>query len=168
MKTPLAIVATTTAAVALGAGAAPAETGHAARLQKITRAGVGHVKLGATFGQLHSAGLIGPKRPGCELAEGTRVARLKAPLEGFVGFTVGKQRPRRVTDITVTGGAAARGVAPGDPKADVRKAFPKARFSTFVGIHIARVPRSGGGRLMFVFENGHVASIGVPVVPFCE
>jgi hypothetical protein len=168
MRTALATVTAAAAVAGLGAAAAPAETGRAAATQTINRHGVGQVRLGATFAELHSAGLIGPKQPGCELAAGTRVAKLKAPLEGFVSFTVGKKRPRRVTDITVTDGAAARGVAPGDPRRKVRKAFPKAKFSTFVGIRIAQVPRNGGGRLMFVFENGHVASIGVPIVPFCE
>lgn len=75
------------------AGAAPAAP--AGRVVAITPAGVGAVRLGATYQQLRAARAIGPVRPGCELAgPKARSARLEPPLQGSVDLTQSSS-PRR-------------------------------------------------------------------------
>jgi hypothetical protein len=159
------------AALAIGPAAAPGESGHAAA-KRITAAGVGKVKLGKTFRQLREAGLVGRLRRGCELAENTRSARLKAPLKGNVNFT--QSSPRRVTDITIRGGAKARGVGIGATIPQIRAAFPKARVDhsteDVFGITLVRIPKDGGGRIKFAVDvdTKKVTLIGVPFIAFCE
>src|SRR5947207_2357636 len=79
----------------------------------INATGAGGVKIGKTYRALHHKRLLGRIRHGCELGgPNTRSARLRAPLHGLVNFTLSS--PRKVTDITVTGGArTARGIGIG-------------------------------------------------------
>ena len=158
-------------ALAFGPAAAPGAPGHAAA-KRITAAGVGKVKLGKTFQQLRAAGLVGRLRPGCELAENTRSARVTAPLEGTVNFT--QTAPRRVADITISGGAKARGVGIGATIPQIRAAFPKARVDhgteDVFRITLVRIPKDGGGRIKFAVDvdTKKVTLIGVPFIAFCE
>src|SRR3954452_5778775 len=118
-------VLSTAAIIAVGAAGATASSLQSAAV-KITPSGVGGVKIGKTYKALHGAGLIGKIHHGCELGgANTRSAKLKAPLKGQVNFTL--KAPRKVTDITVTGGATARGVGIGDKIADIKAAYPKAK-----------------------------------------
>jgi hypothetical protein len=145
----------------------------AANVARVTPAGVGAVKLGATYTALRAAGLLGKVGPGCELAgPRTRSAPLRAPLRGSADLTLGA--PRRVARIVVDRGAAARGVGIGATAAAIRTAFPKVVLdhgteATF-GIAIARVPKSGGGRIEFAVDakTKRVTLIGVPAIGFCE
>jgi hypothetical protein len=93
---------------------APVDTvpaAHAAA-KAITAKGVGGVRIGMRYTTLLKRGLIGHIRPGCELGgPSTRSAPLRSGVKGTVNFTL--TSPRRVTDITVRGGAAARGVGIG-------------------------------------------------------
>lgn len=154
-------IALATAAVALAAG------------PKITKHGVGVVSLGKTYKALHDAGVIGKIRHGCELGgPNTRSAKLKAPLKGQVNFTL--HSPRKVTDITVEGGAKARGVGIGAKIPAIKAAFPKAKVDhstddTFE-ITLVRIPKNGGGKLTFgVSTKTHrTVAIGIPVIAFCE
>ena len=165
-----------TAAIgALALAPAAAAPGHADRtaLAKITRTGVGQVKLGKTFAQLREAGLVGRLRPGCELSgPGVRFARLKAPLSGTVDFT--RTTPRRVKRVTVRGGAAARGVGIGATISDIKTAFPKAKVDhtteTLFDITLVKVPRDGGGRIQFAVDvnSDKTTMIAVPRFAFCE
>ena len=167
MIRPSLALAAAAAAVVL---AAPAT---AAAPVKITATGAGAVKLGATHASLHHAGLVGAIRKGCELAgPNERGARLRSPLKGAVDYT--STSPRKVRAVHVTGGGTARGVGIGGTRAAVKRAYPKVRFdsstvSTF-GIVIARVPRSGGGRLEFAIDaqTNRVTQISVPAIAFCE
>jgi hypothetical protein len=136
---------------------------------RITPTGVGEVRLGRTFRALRRAGLVGPLRPGCELAgPDARYASLRAPLRGLVDFT--QTTPRRVASISVTGGATARGVAVGDDSQDVRDAYPRARFEEVLGWTVATVPRSGRAGLQFLIDRQtlRVETIGIPFIAFCE
>ena len=139
---------------------------------KITPKGVDGVKLGRTFHALRQDGLVGRLQPGCELAPNTRSAKLKAPLKGTVDFT--QTSPRKVADISIRGGATARGVGVGSRARAIRRAFPKAKFDhsteDVFGITLVKVPKNGGGRLQFaVDEQTHkVTLIGVPFIAFCE
>jgi hypothetical protein len=168
-----AIGATAASGAAIWAASAPADSTHSAAVKKITPAGVGAVKLGATYKSLHHKGLIGKIKHGCELGgPNTRSADLKPPLAGSVNFTL--KSPRKVTDIQSTGGAKARGVGIGATIADIKKAFPKAKADhstdhTF-GFTLVRVPKSGGGKLGFAVTTGskEVIVIGVPQVAVCE
>jgi hypothetical protein len=151
---------------------ASSETG-VASAKPITRSGVGQVRLGDTFRELRTAGLVGRLRTGCELAgPGTRSARLRAPLRGSVDFT--RTMPRRVTHIAIRGGATARGVGVGARSWKLRRAFPRARFDhrteEIFGITLVRVPRRGGGRLQFAVDAAtkRVELIGIPSIRFCE
>ena len=139
----------------------------------ISSKGVGGVKLGKTYKALHDAGLIGKIHHGCELGgPNTRAANLKAPLKGSVNFTL--KAPRKVTDITIRGGATARGVGIGARIKAIKVAFPKAKVDhstddTFE-LTLVRVPKSGGGKLMFAVstKTHRTTLIGVPSIGFCE
>ena len=160
-------------ALAFGPAAAPGAPGHAAA-KRITAAGVGKVKLGKTFQQLRAAGLVGRLRPGCELAENTRSAKLKAPLKGQVDYT--QSNPRKVTDISITGGAKARGVGIGATIAAIKAKFPHAKVDHSTDqvfqLTLVTTPKRpvSGGRIMFgVSTQTHKTTIiGVPHIAFCE
>jgi hypothetical protein len=158
-------------ALALGPAAATA-----AAPEKITFNGVGQVKLGKTHKQLREQGLVGKLRKGCELGgPDTRTARLRSPLRGSVNYTLNS--PRRVTDITITGGAEARGVGIGDKLKDIKAKFPKRKvdhsqedvFRAFF-VFIPKASPVGKIKMMFVIDSDtrRITSIGVPVVQFCE
>jgi hypothetical protein len=145
----------------------------AAAPKKITAKGVGGVRIGMRYTTLRARGLVGRIRHGCELGgPNTRSAPLRAPLQGTVNFTL--TAPRRVTDITIRGGAKARGVGIGAKPARIKAAFPKVRAdhstdSTFL-LTLYKVPRNGGGRMVFAVDTGtkRTTLIGVPFVAFCE
>jgi hypothetical protein len=160
------------AAMAAGATAV-ARTAKPAATARITPAGVGKVKLGDTFAQLRAQHLVGGLENGCELAgPNARSASLKAPLKGVVDFTM--TSPRKVADITVRGGATARGVGIGATIAAVKAAYPKAKVDhstdgTF-GVTLVRIPKNGGGKLQFAVDTKthRVVLIGIPLIAFCE
>lgn len=160
------------AAVAIGSTAAPAETGSAAA-KRITPSGVDGVKLGKTYKKLRQQGLVKRIRRGCELGgPNTRSAGLRAPLEGQVNFT--RSTPRKVTDITVRGGARARGVGIGAKIPAIKAAFPKAKVDhstdSVFQLTLVRIPKNGGGRLTFGVstKTKRTTLIGIPVIAFCE
>src|SRR4051794_14451543 len=108
----------TVGALRAGIALAPAPTGYGTPPAQITKSGVGGVKIGSSYTKLRQKNLIGKIRPGCELGgPNTRSARLKSPLKGQVNFT--QTSPRKVTDITVNGGATAKGVGIGATIADI-------------------------------------------------
>ena len=141
--------------------------------QKITRHGVGELQLGMTHREARDLGLVGRMRRGCPLGgSDTRAAKLKAPLKGSVNYT--KSRPRKVRDITVEGGATARGVGIGDRIRDIKDEYPKARVDhstdeTFE-LTLVKIPRDGGGKLRFGVstKTNRITLIGVPYIAFCE
>jgi hypothetical protein len=143
----------------------------AAAPKRITPRGVGKVKLRATHRSLHRKGLLGPKVQGCNLSgPRAKAAQLRKPLEGAVELT--RTSPRRVRSIIVSKGATARGVAIGETKADVKAAYPKAKFDTSTqevfDITLVRVPKDGGGRLQMALRKGKVELFGIPYIAFCE
>jgi hypothetical protein len=145
----------------------------AAAPAKITPAGVGGVTLGETYAQLRSRHLVGRIGKGCELAgPNARSASLRAPLKGSVDFTM--TTPRKVVDVSIRGGATARGVGIGATIPQIKAAFPKAKIDhstehTFA-ITLVRIPKNGGGRLQFAVDTitHRVTIVGVPAIPFCE
>jgi hypothetical protein len=169
MRRTLIAVVVATLTIAAPASAMP--VAHVAA-KKITRNGVGQVKLGMTFKELREKGLVGKLRPGCELGENTRSARLRSPLRGTVNFT--QSTPRKVTDISVRRGAKARGVGIGDRIRDIRDAFPRAKVDhsteDVFGITLVRIPRNGGGRIQFSvpLDTRKIDLIAVPFIAFCE
>jgi len=145
----------------------------AAAPQKLTNAGVGKVKLGATHASLREQGLVGVLRPGCELGGGsTRTARLKAPLSGSVDYSL--TNPRKVRAITIRGGATAKGVGIGATIPQIKAEFPHAKVDHSledIGLFtIVRIPKRDGGRFMFGVDpvTKKTGSIGVPNIPICE
>jgi hypothetical protein len=140
---------------------------------KITPAGVDGVKLGETYAQLRAGHLVGRIGKGCELAgPNARSASLRAPLKGSVDFTM--TTPRKVVDISIRGGATARGVGIGATIPQIKAAYPKAKVDhstdhTFA-VTLVRIPKNGGGRLQFAVDTmtHRVVIIGVPAIPFCE
>jgi hypothetical protein len=185
MSLPAAIsnrrVARTCAALACAAGLT-VPVGEAASAQpyastaaaaKITPAGVDGVKLGETYAQLRAGHLVGRIGKGCELAgPNARSASLRAPLKGSVDFTM--TTPRKVVDISIRGGATARGVGIGATIPQIKAAYPKAKVDhstdhTFA-VTLVRIPKNGGGRLQFAVDTmtHRVVIIGVPAIPFCE
>jgi hypothetical protein len=165
-----AIVILVAAAFAAGATAAPAA---APAPQKITSKGVGQVKLGKTFQQLRAQHLVGKLRKGCEFGgPQTRSAKLRSPLQGSVNFTL--TNPRKATDITIRGGAEARGVGIGDTIADIKAAYKKRRVDHtqegVFGLTFVFVPNKNHPRLMFAVDvNTHkITLIGTPFIALCE
>jgi hypothetical protein len=150
------------AAVALAAGA-----------QKITASGVGKVKLHAAYTQLRAQHLVGKLGKGCPLVvPNAPSASLSAPLKGLVDFTASS--PHKVADITVRGGAKARGVGIGATLADIKAKFAHVKVDhsgekTF-GITFVSVPPSSGGKLQFGIDvkTHKVTLIGIPFIATCE
>ena len=141
--------------------------------RRITAAGVGGVKLGATYSSLRLAGLLGKVGPGCPVAgPKARSAPLRLPLQGGADLTA--TAPRRVATITIAGGASARGVGIGARLAAIKAAYPRMRLDhsseQVFAITIAHVPKGGGGPLEFALstKTGKVALIGVPGIHFCD
>lgn len=159
-------------ATALASSAAP-PAGPSA-LAKISPSRVDGVHLGDTHRDLRARGKVGPLEPGCELGgPNTRSARLRAPLKGFVTYTLGS--PRRVTSITVRGGAEARGVGIGAKIPAILAKFPNATVdhSTDEVFRLTLVmtpKRKNGDRIMFGVstETKRTTVIGVPGIGFCE
>jgi hypothetical protein len=159
-------------AAVIGAGTAAGDRA-AAGARKITPAGVGAVKLGATFRSLRRHHRVGPLRGGCELAgPGAHSARLRAPLKGAVDLT--RRVPRRVADIVLSGGAKARGVGIGATVAQIKAAFRFAKVDhgtdAMFGLTLVKIPEGHGGRLQFAVstKTHRTTRIGVPFIPFCE
>jgi len=161
------------AALALAATVSLAVPAVAAAPKKVTRNGVGQVKLGAKHSTLKAKGVVGNKIPGCELAgPGQKAARLTGALEGAVQLTT--SAARRVRTIIVTKGAEAKGVGIGATRAKIEKRFPNAKVDTSTeevfGLTLVTIPRSNGGRFQFGVEvkTKRVSLIGVPFIAFCE
>ena len=82
--------------------------------------------------------------------------------------------PRKVTDITIRGGAKARGVGIGATIPQIKAAFPKAKVDhsteDVFGLTLVRIPKGGGGRIKFAVDvdTHKVTLIGVPIIAFCE
>jgi hypothetical protein len=165
------------AAVALAAAVAiaspPATRDSAAAVITPTR--VDGVHLGDTHQDLRARGKVGPIGPGCELGgPNTRSAQLKAPLKGFVTYTL--TAPRKVTEITIRGGAKARGVGIGATIAAIKAKFPHAKVDhsqdQVFQLTLVTTPKRpvSGGRIMFgVSTQTHKTTIiGVPGIAFCE
>lgn len=170
---PLATIAALGGCAALfGAAVAPAATTIAGTAQ-ITGSGAGKVKLGATYTKLREKRLVGKIGAGCELGgPSTRSARLRSPLKGSVDFTL--TSPRKVTNITVLGGATARGVGIGSTIDEIKAAFPKAKVDhdteEVFAITLVKIPKSGGGKLEFAVDTTteKTTTIGIPHIAFCE
>jgi hypothetical protein len=169
----LLVPAALVAAAAVAIASPPAARDSAA--QVITPTRVDGIHLGDTHQDLRARGKVGPIGPGCELGgPNTRSARLRAPLKGSVNYTLNS--PRRVTAITVTKGARARGVGVGSTIPAIKAKFPNAKVdhSTDQVFQLTLVttpkrPKSGG-RIMFgVSTQTHRTTIiGVPGIGFCE
>jgi hypothetical protein len=165
MRTRLAITSLVLALAACGIAYAAAK--------KITPKRVGAVEIGMTHREARARDLVGPMRGGCPLSgRDTRSARLRTPLKGSVDLTLSS--PRKIRNISVRGGARARGVGIGASIRRIRAAFPKARVDhgtdeTF-GITLVKIPKDGGGKLQFAVDTKtrKTTMIGVPVIPFCE
>ena len=140
----------------------------------ITPVRVDGVHLGDTHADLRARGKVGPIQPGCELAPNTRTAKLKAPLKGSVNYTL--SAPRKVDNISITGGAKARGVGIGATIAQIKAKFPHAKVDHSTDqvfqLTLVKTPKRphNGGRIMFgVSTQTHKTTIiGVPFIAFCE
>ena len=157
------LVALSAAGVALAAAA------------KITPVRVDGVHLGDTHADLRARGKVGPIRPGCELGgPNTRSAKLKAPLQGSVNYTLSS--PRKVDSITITGGARARGVGIGSKIPAILAKFPNATVDHSTDqvfqLTLVKTPKRphSGGRIMFGVstQTKRTTIIGVPFIAFCE
>ena len=169
----LAVVAAVVAAgaLAIGSSASPSASGAVAKISPVR---VDGVHLGDTHTDLRARGKVGPIRPGCELAENTRSARLRAPLRGSVNYT--QSSPRRVDNIAVRGGARARGVGIGATIAQIKAKFPRAKVDHSTDqvfqLTLVRTPKRPNGRGRITFgvstQTHRTTIIGVPFIAFCE
>jgi hypothetical protein len=169
-----AVAAAVTAGVlAIGSSASPPAGG--AAVAKISPIRVDGVHLGDTHADLRARGKVGKIGPGCELGgPNTRSARLLAPLKGVVNY--GFASPRRVNNISVRGGATARGVGIGATIAQIKAKFPHATVDHSTDqvfqLTLVRTPKRphGRGRITFgVSTQTHKTTIiGVPFIGFCE
>ena len=175
----LLVPASLAAVAAVAIASPPAARDSAAAVITPTR--VDGVHLGDTHADLLSRGKVGPIGPGCEFGgPNTRSAKLKAPLKGQVDYTLNS--PRKVTTITITKGAKARGVGIGTAARPIgfRATITaiKAKFPNAIVDHstesvfqltVVRTPkRPSGGRIMFgVSTQTHKTTIiGVPNIAF--
>jgi hypothetical protein len=152
--------------LALGPAAATA-----AAPQKITPAGVGQVKLGMTFSQLRQQHLVGKLHKGnCDAAgpNASPFAKLRSPLKGIADFT--KSVPHKLTDISIRGGAKARGVGVGDSLAKIKSKFPKRKIRHDIGLIFVDIPNTANIKEQFILnqDTRKVDVIGVPFVAICE
>lgn len=144
-----------------------------AKAPLVTPRGAGGLRLGMTVRALHKRHLIGYLKPGCELDVGQRVARLRAPLNGFAVFS---HPNNRVRSIVVRGRAkTARHVGVGSRPATVLSAYPNATYEPpgtalpfaegFIWIN--QIPHP---QLTFTVDpDTHlVTAISVPSPNFCE
>lgn len=162
------------AAVAIAAAvslAAPAVA--AAPPVKLTRFGVGKVRVGAKHSTLRAKGVLGPKIPGCELSgPDTRAAKLTNGAKGVADLT--RQDPRRVRSIVITGGATAMGVGFEDGRTAIEEKFPHAKFDPSTqevfGITLVTIPKRDGGRFQIGIDTQteEISVMGVPFIAFCE
>jgi hypothetical protein len=166
---PAALVAVAAVAIA----SPPAARDSAAAVITPTR--VDGVHLGDTHQDLRARGKVGPIGPGCEFGgPNTRSAQLRAPLKGFVTYTL--KNPRKVRAITIRGGAKARGVGIGATIAAIKAKFPNAKVDHSTDqvfqLTLVTTPKrpNSGGRIMFgVSTQTHRTTvIGVPGIGFCE
>jgi hypothetical protein len=155
-----------------GVFACMAWTSPAFPADSITPQGVGPIKLGALYTDLRGKGLVGPIGVRCGELSGPddRAAELLRPLKGSVSFTSSK--PWRVEDISIQGGATARGIGVGATSQALKAAYPAARYSpdkTF-GLIFVSVPRGKGGPLAFGvnMDTKRVQEIAVPRITVCD
>ena len=168
---PLLVPACMAVVAAVAIASPPAHDSAAA---VITPTRVDGIHLGDTHADLRSRGKVGQIGPGCELGgPNTRPAKLRLPLRGQVDYTL--KNPRKVTTITVTKGAKARGVGIGATIAAIKAKFPNAivdhSTDQVFQLTVVRTPkRASGGRIMFgVSTQTHKTTIiGVPNIAFCE
>lgn len=163
MKRAIACLTASLVLAAPAVAAAPA---------KVTKRGVGPVKLGKTHASLKAKGVLGPMVAGCELAgPGQKAARIRGSIEGAVNLTRGGHR---VKSIVVTDGAAAKGVGFGDRARHIRAKFPHAEFDKSTeevfGLTLVTVPKRNGGRFQFGIDarTNKISIMGVPFIAFCE
>jgi hypothetical protein len=172
LRLSLLVASLALAAAAAAAVASPPAHDSAAKVISPTR--VDGVHLGDTHQDLRSRGKVGPIRPGCELGgPNTRSARLRAPLQGGVNYTLSS--PRRVTSISVTKGARARGVGVGAKIPAILAKFPNATVDHSTDevfqLTLVKTPkRPNGGQITFGVstQTKRTTVIGVPFVAFCE
>jgi hypothetical protein len=139
----------------------------------ITTHGVGALRLGATAKALHTKGLIGGLRKGCELDPGQRVAPLRAPLKGWAVFEAGQAG---LHAFTVEGGAeTARHIGIGSTATEARKAYPQATYEAPgtaqpFPVGFLWVPSLSKPQMTMIIEPGtrQVEAISVPAPNFCE
>jgi hypothetical protein len=157
------------------ASSAVAATGQSSQAPaKISPVRVDGVHLRDTHADLRARGKVGPIQPGCKLGgPSTRSARLRAPLRGGVNYTL--RNPRRVTSITVTRGARARGVGIGATIPQIRSRFPNVTVNhdtdEVFQLTLVQTPRrASGGRITFGVstQTKRTTVIGVPFIAFCE
>lgn len=171
------LAAVATGLVWAGSSAAGSGEGEAGATQapaQITPTRVDGVRLGMRHAVLRERGLVGPIRPGCELAgPNTRSARLRAPLRGGVDYT--QSNPRRVRSIAVTKGARARGIGIGAKIPRILSRFPNATVDHSTDevfqLTLVQTPeRPSGGRITFGVstQTKRTTIIGVPFIAFCD
>ena len=170
----VSIVAVIAAGVLAIGSSASTPAGDAGGVAKITPVRVDGVHLGDTHADLRARGKVGNIRPGCELGgPQTRSARLRAPLQGSVNYTLNS--PRRVDSITVRGGARARGVGIGAKIPAIKAKFPNATIDHSTDqvfqLTLVKTPkRPNGGQITFGVstQTKRTTVIGVPFIAFCE
>ncbi len=132
------------------------------------------MKLGKKHSKLKEKGLVGKLKPGCELAPGSRAAKLKGPLEGLVNFTI--EDPPRAESIVINGGDAETeaGVHVDSRRRKVKNAYPNAKFDhdtdeVFL-FTLVKIPKQDGGKFQFAIDvaTKRVILIGVPFIAVCE
>lgn len=142
--------------------AAPA-VGAASRPPLISAQGFGPLRLGRSYESLRKAGLVDPSFPGCPTAPHTTFAVAHHP-----GADVTFDPKHRLSFVESTSpGLTSKHVGIGSTVAQLRKAYPGARYTAGQTPKLQIKTAAGRNAFEFEFVGGRARAFTIPGPGFC-